>query len=128
MDIRNDRGMVIAKISAGTIANPSGKILGNVREGIISNPSLALVGKLRKGSILGADGVEKALYEKDTLSTPAGTIMFQFSRRAVLDRDGFPVLGLSEDSHNFVDELVVYVVFFSNLWKDTNKIYSSPAY
>jgi hypothetical protein len=117
MDIRSDRGTVIGKISAGIIANATGRPLGHVRDGNVLDPSLALVGRLRKGSIVGADGAEKALYERETLSTPAGTIMYQFSRTAVLDPDGFPVLGLSEDCHAFMDELVSYIVFFSDLWR-----------
>jgi len=117
MDIRNDRGTVIARISAGTITTATGNILGYVRDGKISDPSWVAVGFLRKGSIIGADGGEKAWYVNEVLSTAAGSIMYRFSRTAVLDPDGFPILGLSEDCQKCLDELVAFIVFFSDLWQ-----------
>ncbi len=117
MDIRNDRGATVAKISAGKLTNAAGRILGHVQDGIISDSSMVLIGKLSKGTILGSDGIEKAVYENEILSTMAGTIMYKFSRTAVLDPDGFPVFGLSEDYHKNIDELVAYLVFFSDLWQ-----------
>ncbi|OLS14173.1 MAG: hypothetical protein RBG13Loki_2223 [Promethearchaeota archaeon CR_4] len=117
MDVRNDRGTVIAKISPGIINTASGKIIGYVRDGNITDPSSTQVGVLRNGSIIGADGAEKGLYANEVLSTIAGTILYRFSRTAVLDPDGFPFLGLSEDYYKYIDELISFIVFFSNLWQ-----------
>ncbi len=78
---------------------------------------MALLGKLRNGAVIGADGTQKAMYENEILSTTAGTIMYKFSRTAVLDPDGFPVLGLSEDYHKNLEELIAFIVFFSGLWQ-----------
>ncbi len=117
MDVRNDRGATVAKLSAGKLANAMGRILGHVQGGIISDSSMGPIGKLSKGTVIGTDGLEKAVYENEILSTLAGTIMYKFSRTAVLDPDGFPVFGLSEDYHKNLDELIAYIVFFSGLWQ-----------
>ncbi len=117
MDVRNDRGATIAKITAGKLANAAGRIIGYVQDGIISDSSMVLRGKLSKGAVVGTDGIVKAIYENETLSTTAGTIMYKFSRTAILDPDGFPVLGLSEDYRKDLDELIAYIVFFSDLWQ-----------
>ncbi len=66
---------------------------------------------------MGPEGIVVAIYENETLSTTAGTIMFKFSHTAVLDPDGFPVLGLSEDYHKNLNELIAYIVLFSDLWQ-----------
>ncbi len=117
MDVRNDRGATVAKLSTGRLANATGRILGYVQDGIILDSSMALRGKLSQGAVVGPDGIVKAIYESETLSTTGGTIMYRFSRTAILDPDGFPVFGLSEDYRNNLDELIAYIVFFSEIWQ-----------
>ncbi|OLS14174.1 MAG: hypothetical protein RBG13Loki_2224 [Promethearchaeota archaeon CR_4] len=128
MELKDSQGVVVAKLSSGKINSAKGDILGRVEKGRVSDAAGKTVGFVKQTTVVDAENAGKALYSDRELSTYSGAAMYKFSGTTVTDYADKAVLRLSEDYSKLVEELVAYIVFFSKLWKDTSKIYTSPAY
>ncbi|OLS14175.1 MAG: hypothetical protein RBG13Loki_2225 [Promethearchaeota archaeon CR_4] len=124
MDVNDEHGAKIAKISTGAILSPDAEIVAYVRKNTVRDASGVIRGYVRHGMVIGPDGEGLALYSSNTLSTYSKSTTLTFTGKTVKNVIGNVILHFNEDYISYLEELVAYIVFFSEYWREQKQTLS----
>ncbi len=118
MELKDEHGAVLAKLTLGTIHSTDGEIRAHMRKNEVKDPAGHTLGFVRHGMVLGPDGDGLALYSNNSVSTYSKSSTLTFTGNVVKDVTGKVLMHLSEDYLSYLEVLIAYIVFFSELWHD----------
>ncbi len=118
MELKDEHGAILAKLTFGAIYAPSGEIIAQVSKNIIKDPTGTILGYVRHGMVSGPNGEGLALYSNNTVSTYSKSSTLIFTGNVLKDVSGKVIMRLSEDYLSYMEVLTAYIVFFSELWHD----------
>lgn len=122
MELKDVHGAILAKISLGAIYSSNGEIIAYVRKNTVKDPLGVTLGFVRHGMVLGPNGEGLALYSSNSLSTYSKSSTINFAGTKVTDVTGRVLMQMSEEYLPYMEVLIAYIVFFSEIWRDQKHV------